>query len=170
MSSTDAEAGTPTAGDTATNTGTTTTEERTNSSSQGTDGTRNRGSSSNTNTFRISNFKGKVSKVGAVIGTKSENRTKELMKVFEEKISSYVMREYKKGSDIVPLIKKIEEVDVTKWKPATPTAATGATVPAVEMLEYKLLKEIPCKVSFIFSIYKQNFQLGTSRYRALVYR
>ena len=49
------------------------------------------------------------------------------------------MQEYKKGRDIVPLIKKIEEVDTSKWKPATPTAATGATVPAVEMLEYKLL-------------------------------
>ena len=55
------------------------------------------------------------------------------------KISSYVMCEYKKGRDIVPLIKKIEEVHTSKWKPTTPTAATGATVPAAEMLEYKLL-------------------------------
>lgn len=37
------------------------------------------------------------------------------------------------------MIKKIEDVDMTKWKPKTPTAATGATVPPAEMLEYKLL-------------------------------
>ena len=37
------------------------------------------------------------------------------------------------------MIKKIEEVDTTKWKPTTPTAATGKEVPAAKMLEYKLL-------------------------------
>ena len=61
------------------------------------------------------------------------------MTLFQEKIASYVMREYKKGRDIVPLIKKIKDIDTTKWKPATPTAETGETVPAAEMLEYKLL-------------------------------
>ena len=52
---------------------------------------------------------------------------------------SYVIREYKKGRDIAPLINKIEDIDTNKWKPTTPTAATGATVPELEMLEYKLL-------------------------------
>ena len=37
------------------------------------------------------------------------------------------------------MIKKIEDIDTTKWKPATPTAATGKEVPEAEMLEYKLL-------------------------------
>jgi len=38
--------------------------------------------------FRISNFKGEVLEVGAVIGTKSENRTKDAMKLFQSKIAS----------------------------------------------------------------------------------
>ena len=100
--------------------------------------TRTRGQPSN-NTFRISNFKGKVIEVGAIIGTKSEYRPKDSMTLFQEKIASYVMREYKKGRDIVPLIKKIEEVDITKWKPASPTAPIGSMVLAADMLEYKLL-------------------------------
>ncbi len=57
--------------------------------------------------FRISNFKGEVPEDGAVIGTKSENRTKDSMKLFQNKIASYVLREYKKGRDIVTIIKKI---------------------------------------------------------------
>ena len=61
------------------------------------------------------------------------------MTLFQEKIVSYMIREYKKGRDIVLLIKKIEDIDTAKWKPTTPTAAAGATVPEVEMLEYKLL-------------------------------
>ena len=48
--------------------------------------------------FRISNFKGEVSNVGAVIGTKSENRTKDSMTQFQEKLASYVMQEYKKST------------------------------------------------------------------------
>ena len=56
------------------------------------------------------------------------------MILFQEKIASYVMWEYEKGRDIVPLIKKIEEVNITKWKPTTPTAPTGSTVPAAKML------------------------------------
>ena len=88
--------------------------------------------------FRISNFKGEVPEVGAVIGTKSENRTKDSMKLFQNKIASYVLREYKKGRDIVTIIKKIEEVDTSKWKPTAP-ASTGGKVPESEMMEYKLL-------------------------------
>ena len=118
-----------------------TNEERTTNNSQNNNNTRNRSHGSGTgNTFRISNFKGEVTEVGAVIGTKSENRNKDSMTMFQEKISSYVMRTYKKGRDIVPLIKKIEDVDITKWKPTTPTIPTGAKeIPAADMLEYKLL-------------------------------
>ena len=46
--------------------------------------------------FRINNFRGEVPEVGAVIETKSENRTKDSMKLFQNKIASYVLREYKK--------------------------------------------------------------------------
>ena len=117
--------------------------ERVTNNSQGSTNTRNRLQGTNTAaTFRISNFMGEVSEVGAVIGTKSENQTKDSMTLFQEKLASYVMRKYKKGRDIVPLIKKIEEVNTSKWKPTTPTAATattGSTVPEAEMLEYKLL-------------------------------
>ena len=117
------------------------TEEQNTGNAQNTNNTRSRGhGGGGSNTFRINNFKGEVAEVGAVIGSKSENRTKDSMTLFQEKIASYVMREYKEGRDIVPLIKKIEDVDTTKWKPTTPTAPTGKKeVPAVEMLEYKLL-------------------------------
>ena len=105
---------------------------------QSTNNTRYRGhGSGRSTTFRINNFKGEVAEVGAVIGTKSENW--DSMTLFQEKIASYVMREYKKGRDIVPLIKKIEEINTTKWKPTTPTVAMGKEVLAAEMLEYKLL-------------------------------
>ena len=36
------------------------------------------------------------------------------MTLFQEKLASYVMLEYKKGRYIVPLIKKIEEVNTSK--------------------------------------------------------
>ena len=119
-------------------------EQCSNNTNQGANATRNRNTTNNNSqTFRISNFKGEVSDVGAVIGTKSENRTKDSMSMFEEKIASYVMCEYKKGRDIVPLIKKIESVDTSKWKPTTPTAVAdakgNAKVPEAEMMEYKLL-------------------------------
>ncbi len=47
--------------------------------------------------------------VGTFIGTKSENR-KGSVKLFQSKIASYAMREYKKGRDLVTIINKIEEV------------------------------------------------------------
>ena len=131
----------PLAGSTATDTTAGAVEETAGNRSQGTTNARARrqGSGGNSTLFCISNFKGEVSDVGAVIGTKSENRTKDLMMLFQEKLASYVMREYKKGRDIIPLIKKIEEVNTSKWKPTTPAVAEGKTVPAAEMMEYKLI-------------------------------
>ena len=83
------------------------TEDQPTSNSQGATSTQNRGQgNSGGATFRISNFKGEVSEVGAVIGTKLENRTKDSMTFFQEKIASYVMCEYKKGRDKVQLIKR----------------------------------------------------------------
>ena len=66
--------------------------DRSTSNSQSTNSTRTRGQPSN-NTFRISNFKGKVREVGAVIGTKLENRRKDSMTLFQEKIASYIIVE-----------------------------------------------------------------------------
>ncbi len=60
------------------------------------------------------------------------------MKLFQNKIVSYVLREYKKRRDVVTIIKKIEEVDTSKWKPAIPTSA-GDKIPESETMEYKLL-------------------------------
>ena len=119
MSSADMDAAaTPPAGATPPNTGTETAEKRSTNNLQGANSTRNRGHTKSGNTsFSIGNFKGEVSKVGAVIRTKSEHRTKDPIRLFQEKIVSYVMQEYKKGRDIVPLIKKIEDIDTTKWKP-----------------------------------------------------
>ena len=53
------------------------TDESKGSRAQGTTSTRDRGQNNNAGAtgFRISNFKGEVSDVGAVIGTKSKNRT-----------------------------------------------------------------------------------------------
>ena len=85
MSSTDTGRATPSTGDIPPNTGTEATEERTSNNSLSTGVSRSRGPSNNGNTFRISNFKGEVSEVGAVIRTKSENRTKDLMMLFQKK-------------------------------------------------------------------------------------
>lgn len=91
MSSTDMGTATPAEVETPPNMGTNAAEDRTSNNSNGMGGSRNRGQSNNTNTFRISNFKGEVREVGAVIGTKSDNRTKDSMTLFHGKISSYVM-------------------------------------------------------------------------------
>ena len=56
MSSTDTGAATPQEADTSPNIGTSTKEDRTNTNSGSTGGSRNRGSSNNLNAFRISNF------------------------------------------------------------------------------------------------------------------
>ena len=71
MSSADTGTATPATGDTPPNTGTEATEERTSNNSHSTSGLRNSGPSNNGNAFRISNFKGKVSQVGAVIVDKT---------------------------------------------------------------------------------------------------
>ena len=69
-----------------------TSKQRTTTNSQGAGGARNRsGANTNNPAFRISNFKGEVLDVGAVIGMKSENRTKDSMTQFQEKLASYVM-------------------------------------------------------------------------------
>ena len=68
---------------------------------------------------------GGAPEVGAIIGTKLENRTKDPMKLFQSKIATYIMRECKKGRDLVTIIKKIEEVDTSKWNSDAPTSTGG---------------------------------------------
>jgi len=58
--------------------------------------------------------------------------------LFQSKIASYVMRKYKKGRDLATFIKKIEEVDTSKWKPGAPTSK-GGKIPESKMMAYKLL-------------------------------
>ena len=55
-----------------------------------------------------------------------------------QKVASYVLQEYKKGRDLVTIIKEIEEVDTSKWKAAAPTSTEGK-ISESEMMEYKLL-------------------------------
>ena len=74
---------TPPTGGTTPGTDGKTTGERTNNNPQGATGTRNRSQGNNSGTiFRISNFKGEVSEVRAVIGTKSKDRMKDSMTLF----------------------------------------------------------------------------------------
>jgi len=65
--------------------------------------------------------KGEVPDAGSVIRTSAVNRTKDSMNMFQEKTTSYVIREYKKERDVVPQVKKGFEINTDKCKPAAPT-------------------------------------------------
>ena len=49
---------------------------------------------------------------GAVLSSKEEN-IKEIFQNFQESVLQYVVEKYSKGVDIVPLIRKIEDVDLS---------------------------------------------------------
>ena len=70
-----------------------------------------------------------------MIRTTAVKRTKDSMSMLLEKTTNSVLREYKKGRDIVPLVKKISEINTDKWKPLAPTrTGTPIVVPEAEMV------------------------------------
>jgi len=81
------------------------------------------------------NCKGEVPDAVSVIRTTAVNRTKDSMSMLLEKTTNSVLREYKKGRDIVPPVKKIIEINTDKWKPLAPTrTGTPIVVPEAEMV------------------------------------
>ena len=58
--------------------------------------------------------------VGAVIGTKGENY-KESFQILQENELQYVVANHKKGVDLSPLIRKLEDVDLSSKEPGPPT-------------------------------------------------
>ena len=65
--------------------------------------------------------------VGAVLRTKGENY-KESFQNLQECVLQYVVSIYKKGEDILPLNRKIEDFDQSSKKPTAPTG-TGTRAP-----------------------------------------
>ena len=72
-------------------------------------------------------FKGSVPEVGAVIRTKDENH-KESFQNLQECVLQYVVENYKKGVDIAPLIRNLENVEESSKEPKAPTG-TGNRAP-----------------------------------------
>ena len=58
--------------------------------------------------------------VGAVLGTKDENY-KESFQNLQECVLQHVMENYKKWVDLVPLIRKLEDVELSSKEPEAPT-------------------------------------------------
>ena len=61
-------------------------------------------------------FKGSVSEVGAVLRTKDDNYN-ETFQNLQECVLQYVVENYKKGVDLAPLIRKLEDVDLSSKEP-----------------------------------------------------
>ena len=68
----------------------------------------------------VSNFKGAVPEIGAVIGTKSESRIQGSFKVFQEKLVGYIMEKYDHPRDIAPVVQDLEDIDLEKEEPPDP--------------------------------------------------
>ena len=58
--------------------------------------------------------------VGALIETKEENY-KESFQNLQENVLQYVVENYKKGVDLAPLIRKLEDVDLSRKELGPPT-------------------------------------------------
>ena len=65
-------------------------------------------------------FKGSVPEVGAVLRNKDENY-KESFQNLQECVLQHVMENYKKWVDLVPLIRKLEDVELSSKEPEAPT-------------------------------------------------
>ena len=55
---------------------------------------------------------GSMPEVGAVLGTKGEN-SKESFQNLQESVLQYVVENYKKGVDLEPLVRKLEDIDLS---------------------------------------------------------
>ena len=79
-------------------------------------------------------FKGAIPEVGAVIGTKHENG-KESFKKLQDAILQYVMENYTKGRDLMPMIRKMTTIDINNEAPTKPTTTTTGQGVAVIALK-----------------------------------
>ena len=88
-------------------------------------------------------FKGSVSEVGAVLRTKDDNYN-ETFQNLQECVLQYVVENYKKGVDLAPLIRKLEDVDLSSKEPTTPTGPRkrAPTEIAKKRYEFELEKDL----------------------------
>ena len=100
-----------------------------------------RGNRNRNNT--MNNFHGGEPEVGAVIGTKSENRDSDTYQNLIDKTIAYVTKKYKNWRDVIPLLKTLKPVDINKYKPKTliGDAAKDETEIAIHKEEIKVFVE-----------------------------
>ena len=82
-------------------------------------------------------FKGSVSEVGAVLRTKDDNYN-ETFQNLQECVLQYVVENYKKGVDLAPLIRKLEDVDLSSKEPTTPTGPGKRAPTEIAKKRYEL--------------------------------
>ena len=74
---------------------------------------------------------------GAVLDTKYENY-KESLQNLQECVFPYVVVNYKKGVDLEPLIRKLEDVDISIKEPTAPTVTGNRAPPEISKTRYEL--------------------------------
>ena len=78
----------------------------------------------------VSNFKGAVPDVGAVIGTKTESMTMGSFKIFQGKSVGYIMEKYTHPRDIAPVVRDLVDMSLDNQEPEDP--AVDATTTRVQ--------------------------------------
>ena len=73
-------------------------------------------------------FKGNVTKVVSVLGTKDKNY-KEIIQNLQENVLQHEVENYYKGVDLAPLTSKLEDVDLTNNELGPPTGS-GSKLPS----------------------------------------
>jgi hypothetical protein len=81
----------------------------------------------NPRTTQVSNFKGSVPDVGAVIRTMAESKTQGSYKAFQEKLVGYIMEKYEHPRDIAPIVRDLEDMDLEQHEPQDPEEDASAT-------------------------------------------
>jgi len=90
----------------------------------------------------VSNFKGSVPDVGAVIGTKTESTVKGSFKKFQETLVGYIMEKYDLLRDIAPIVRDLKDMDLEHHKPAGP--AEDAYAMKIKIHREKVKRHLNC--------------------------
>ena len=75
--------------------------------------------------------------VGADIGTKEE-KYKENFNSLQENVLQYVVENYKKGVDLAPLIRKIEDAELSRKEPGPPTGSGSKRASDIAKKRYEI--------------------------------
>ena len=85
----------------------------------------------------LNTFKGSMLEVGAVIGTKDTN-FKESFQNLQECVLKYVAENYKKGVDLVPLISKLEDFELSSKEPKSSIGNGSKDLTEISKKRYEL--------------------------------